>query len=341
MPIRMLKVGVVGATGLVGQEFIKIFEQRKFPIEELRPFASLNSQGQRVRFRKQDVPVRTLEDGCFKGLDVVFFSSGEQLSLEWAPRAVTEGCIVIDNSSAYRMNPEVHLVVPEVNGSVLKNDTPKPQIIANPNCSTVQLVVALEPLKKTFGIDRVHVASYQSVSGAGRDAIEELKSQCLAILNNNSVTPSIFPHQIAFNNIPQIGSFDETGFCTEETKIMSETRKIMNLPDLKISAFTVRVPSLNSHSEAVWVTLKQKTHREQIISLLNKSPGIQVIDSLAENKYPTAYQANGTDPVYVGRIHRDLNDPNTWLMWVVSDNLRKGAALNAIQIAEYIYKIEQ
>lgn len=335
---RMLKVGIVGITGLVGGEFIKIFDQRKFPIEELRLFASQASQGQKIRFRKQELPVQTLEPDCFKNLDVVFFSSGEQLSLEWAPRAVQSGAMVIDNSSAFRLNREVPLIVPEINAHVLKST--KPMIIANPNCSTIQLVVILGALHKTFGIERVHVASYQSVSGAGKDAIEELKSQCIAILNNNSVTPQVFPHQIAFNNIPQIGTFEETGFSTEETKIMNETRKILDLPDLKISAFTVRTPSLNSHSEAVWVTFKTKTNKEQVLSLLKKSPSIQVIDGISENKYPTAVQASGTDPVYVGRVHQDLSDPFTWIMWIVSDNLRKGAALNAIQIAEYIYKIE-
>ncbi len=337
-PTRMLRVGIVGGTGLVGGEFIKIFEQRKFPIEELRVFASQSSQGQKLRFRKQEIMIKSLEDGCFKNLDVVFFSSGEQLSLEWAPKAVRDGALVIDNSAAFRMNAEVPLVVPEVNGHILKSF--KPMIIANPNCSTIQLVVALAPLQKTLGITKVNVSTYQSVSGAGRDAIEELKSQCLAVLNNNSVTPNIFPHQIAFNNIPQIGSFEENGYCAEEIKIMNETRKILEMPELKISAFTVRTPSMNSHSEAVWVTLKSKTHREQITTLLNKSPGIQVIDGLSESKYPTAIQANGTDPVYVGRIHQDLNDPYTWILWIVSDNLRKGAALNAIQIAEHVYKIE-
>lgn len=336
-PAKVLNVGIVGATGVVGKEFLKVLDQKKFPIHNLKLFASLASKDQTIEFRGQSHKLYVLEEGCFQGLDLVLFSSGDDISKEWGPKAVAAGSIVVDNSAAFRMNPEMPLVVPEVNGDILKN-AKRPLLVANPNCSTIQLVVALQPLAKNFGLNAVRVASYQSVSGAGKEAIEELQNQLYALLNNQKPQdPKIFPHQIAFNNIPQIGSFAENGFCSEENKIMNETRKIMNLPDLKITAFTVRTPTLNSHSEAVWVTLKEKVTKEQMLKTLKSAPGILVQDSLSESVYPTAWAVSGQDPVYVGRIHQDPNDPYTWLMWVVSDNIRKGAALNAIQIAETLF----
>lgn len=336
-PSKVINVGIVGATGVVGKEFLKVLDQKKFPINTLKLFASQASKDQTITFRDQNHKLHVLEEGCFAGLDLVLFSSGDDISKEWGPKAVTAGAIVVDNSAAFRMNPEIPLVVPEVNGEELKN-LKRPMLIANPNCSTIQLVVALQPLSKNYGLSAVKVASYQSVSGAGKEAIEELQNQLYALLNNQKPQePKVFPHQIAFNNIPQIGSFAENGFSSEENKIMKETRKIMNLPDLKISAFTVRTPTLNSHSEAVWVTLKQKVTKEQILKTLVSAPGIQVQDSLSESVYPTAWDVSGQDPVYVGRIHQDPDDPYTWIMWVVSDNIRKGAALNAIQIAETLF----
>ncbi len=336
-PNKVINVGIVGATGVVGKEFLKVLDQKKFPIHELRLFASQTSKDQKIKFREHSYNLQVLEEGCFKGLDLVLFSSGDDISLEWGPKAVAAGAVVVDNSAAFRMNTEISLVVPEVNGDIVKNNK-KPVLIANPNCSTIQLVVALNPLAKAYGMTAVKVASYQSVSGAGKEAIEELQNQLHAILNNqNPPEPKIFPHQIAFNNIPQIGSFAENGFCSEENKIMNETRKIMNLPDLKITAFTVRTPTINSHSEAVWVTLKEKTTKDQILKTLRSAPGITVQDALSENLYPTAVAVTGNDPVYVGRIHQDPNDPYTWMMWVVSDNIRKGAALNAVQIAETLF----
>lgn len=340
-PTKMLSLGVVGATGMVGAEFIRILEERRFPIQELRLFASQDSRGSRISFRGDQIEVQTLSDGCFKELDAVFFSSGDEISAEWAPKAVRDGAFAIDNSAAFRMHPEVVLCVPEVNSKELPMHQ-APAIIANPNCSTIQLVVMLKPLQEAFGLQNVRVSSYQSVSGAGKAGVDELMGQTFAVLNNQKgVESKTFQHQIAFNNIPQIGRFDESGFCTEELKIMSETRKILNLPKLKITAFTVRTPTLNSHSEAVWVTTTKEATRAQILSAFRQAPGLVIQDETANNNYPMAIKASGTDPVYVGRIHQDPDDKLTWMFWVVADNLRKGAATNGLQIAEQIFDIQR
>lgn len=340
-PTKMLSIGVVGATGMVGKEFINLLEQRRFPIEELRLFASQDSRGTKIGFRNDQVEVQTLSDGCFKGLDVVFFSSGDDISKDWAPKAVEDGAFAIDNSAAFRMHPEIVLCVPEVNANQIP-PTQKPAIIANPNCSTIQLVVMLKPLQEAFGLADVRVSSYQSVSGAGKAGIDELTNQTFAVLNSQgAVEPKTFPHQIAFNNIPQIGRFDETGFCTEEIKIMSETRKILNDPRLRITAFTVRTPTMNGHSEAVWVTTKKEASRAEILSCFRQAPGLVIQDETANSNYPMTITASGTDPVYVGRIHQDPNDKLTWMFWVVADNVRKGAATNGLQIAEQIFDIQR
>lgn len=340
MATGLLNVGVVGATGIVGTEFIKILKERKFPVQELRLFASDASKGNKIAFRDQSLTVRGLEEGCFEGLDLVFFSSGDDISKKWVPLAVREGAFAIDNSAAYRMNPEIPLVVPEVNGHLLPSHA-KPQCIANPNCSTIQLVVALNPLRKAFGLSDVRVASYQSVSGAGKGGVDELQNQTLAALNHQEVAPTVFPHSIGFTNIPQIGSFNADGFCTEEMKIMQESRKIFDEPNLKISAFTVRTPTTNAHSEAVWVTLNNVASRKEVMDELKRAPGIEILDDPMSNRYPLNSRASGHDPVYVGRIHQDLFDKKTWLLWVVADNIRKGAALNGIQIAEQIFDIQR
>jgi aspartate-semialdehyde dehydrogenase len=341
-PGALLNIGVVGATGIVGQEFIKILEERKFSIQELRAFAGQKSEGTSIKFRGQNISVQTLSENCFKGLDVVFFSAGNPISKEWAPKAVNQGAFAIDNSSAFRMNPEVELVVPEVNGHLLPAAT-KPSLIANPNCSTIQLVAVLQPLQKAFGISQVKVSSYQAVSGAGRDAIEELKTQSREVLNNSTafsdLKPQFLPHPIAFNVIPQIGDIGETGFSEEELKIMNETKKIMDLPNLKISATAVRVPSLNAHCEAVWVTLDKTINYEDLVRTLRPAAGIEITDDPSSNSYPMAITASGKDPVYVGRIRRDPDEPRTWLLWIAADNVRKGAALNGIQIAEQIFDL--
>ena len=328
---KPLKVGLVGATGVVGETFINILEEYAQPIAELRPFASQNSLGMKLELAGKSWPVQVLKPNCFDGLDMVFFSSGDDISKEWAPQAVKAGAFAIDNSNAFRMNPEINLVVPEVNGNLITPES-KAQIIANPNCSTIQLVVALKPLLDHFGIEDVTVSTYQAVSGAGLPGYEELLQQTQNYQQMDHV-PKAFSKQILFNCIPQIGSFGEDGFSTEESKIMNESAKILGIPDLKISAMTVRIPALNSHSEAVWVTLKKETTRQEVINALGNFEGLAVLD----DDYPTPLEVSGEEPVFVGRIHQDRFNKKRWLMWVVSDNLKKGAALNGLQIAEKIY----
>ncbi len=334
---RGLKIGVVGATGMVGKSFMLTLEQQQFPVEMLRPFASESSLGKTVQLNGKSYPLEVLKPNCFAGLDLVFFSSGDDISKEWAPQAVQSGAWAIDNSNAFRMNAETLLVVPEVNGDLLDR-AQSPQVIANPNCSTIQLVVALQPLKRSFGLREVRLSSYQAVSGAGQPGYDELLLQTQAAVQNRTPDdPKAFPHFIFSNCIPQIGSFTEDGYCTEEVKIMNETRKILRQNDLRVSAFTVRVPVLNAHAEAVWVTLEQEISREQIIQALTKAEGIVVQDQPQKSEYPLQSQVSGQDPVFVGRIHQDRFDKKTWLMWVVSDNVRKGAALNGIQIAQRLF----
>lgn len=331
---KSLKVGVVGATGMVGQTFMKILEQRDFPITELRPFASENSIGKSISLKGQNWPVQVLKENCFDGLDLVFFSSGDEISQEWAPKAVASGAFAVDNSAAFRMDPNTVLIVPEVNGHLIGPQS-KPQIIANPNCSTIQLVVALKPLKDKFGLEEVRVSSYQAVSGAGQAGYDELLKQTQSAAHPNA--PECFPHQILFNCIPQIGSFNSDGYSSEEVKIMKETKKILEQMDLKVSAFTVRVPALNSHSESVWVTLKKSASRKEVQSTLAQGEGIVLVDNPEKSEYPLATEVSGKDPVYVGRVHMDPDNDRMALMWVVSDNIRKGAALNGIQIAEKLF----
>lgn len=343
-----LKVGVVGATGMVGEEFLRLIEQRKFPFSSLKLFASENSKGQTRRVQGQDWTVEPLQEGCFDGLDLVFFSSGDEISRDWAPKAVEAGAFAVDNSAAFRMDEKTALVVPEVNPEILP-PRELPAVIANPNCSTIQLVLALKPLAEQFGLNQVRVATYQAVSGAGRPAVQELLVQTRELQNQldtgttldradlGSLTrPSALPQTIAFNCVPQVGGFGPDGFCSEERKIRLETRKILGLPHLRISAWTVRVPALNVHSEAAWVTLDKAATRDEVILALKSQVGL-VVDDTEAASYPMALMSTGKDPVYVGRVHQDPDDPRTWLMWIVGDNLRKGAALNGIQIAEKIF----
>jgi aspartate-semialdehyde dehydrogenase len=334
--MKQLKIGVVGATGMVGQAFMAILEEKKFPVKSLRPFASEKSLGQSIELQGKKYPIEVLKAGCFEGLDLVFFSSGDDISKEWAPQAAKAGAYAVDNSAAFRMDPNTALVVPEVNGDLLEEMKGKPQVIANPNCTTIQLVVALNPLLQKFGIREIRVASYQAVSGAGIEAYNELLGQ----VADTKPIAKVFPHPIAFNCIPQIGSFNDQGFTSEEVKVMKETKKIMRQEKMRVSAFTVRVPVLNAHAEAVWVTLEKETSREELLKLLSKAPGVIVQDDPKKSEYPQQYQISGKDPVYVGRIHQDLEDPKTWLMWIVADNIRKGAALNGLQIAERIFDIQ-
>jgi aspartate-semialdehyde dehydrogenase len=337
---QTIAIGVVGATGVVGETFLNLIEEREFPAGEIRLFASENSEGQTRHCLGRDIPVQKLAEGCFNNLDLVFFSSGDDISKIWAPKAVKAGAMAIDNSAAFRMDESFPLIVPEVNGDLIPSRS-NPMIVANPNCSTIQLVVALAPLAKRFGLKSVRVASYQSVSGAGRNGIEELlKTTRDALEAEDATASSTFPAPISFNCIPQIGRIDDDGFCTEENKIMAETCKILRLPELHVSAFTVRVPTLNAHAEAAWVTLsKPNISRIEIEDTLSTAAGIELGSPGEGPDYPTQKFVSGRDPVYIGRIHRDRHDAYTWMMWIVSDNLRKGAALNGIQIAERIFDL--
>lgn len=336
---RTLNVGVVGATGMVGEVFLQLIQERNFPVAQLKLFASDRSRGQKLKFKDREVEVETLTPNCFDGLDLVFFSSGDDISKEWAPQAVRSGAVAVDNSAAFRMDPEKLLIVPEVNGHLLPK-AGKPELIANPNCSTIQLVVALQPLHKDFGLESVHVATYQAVSGAGKGGQDELASQIQSWTNRREPgAPQVFPHPIAMNAIPQIGSFQDNGFCSEEIKIMSETKKILGDNSFRVSAFTVRIPAWNAHSEAVWVRLKKPVQRQDFVRSLKAQSGLVIEDEPRKSVYPLAHRYDGKNPVAVGRIHQDLDDPQTYLFWVVADNLRKGAALNGIQIAERIFDI--
>ncbi len=340
MTKRPINTGIVGATGMVGEVFLQLLNERKFPVGELRLFASERSAGATRKFNGKDLALAQLSPGCFKGLDLVFFSSGDDISKEWGPRAVADGAFAVDNSAAYRMSEAHALVVPEVNGDILPKPG-QPALIANPNCSTIQLVLALAPLQRDFGIESVHVATYQAVSGAGRAGQEELAEQIKNWSPERAPSGAkTFPHPIALNVIPEIGSFQDNGFCTEETKIIRESKKILRTKDVRISAMVARVPVWNSHSEAVWVRVKKSATREQILASLKTQPGLRIDDNLVKHLYPLATEVSGKDDVSVGRIHQDLDDPNTWLMWIVGDNLRKGAALNGLQIAERIFDLK-
>lgn len=330
--IKNLRLGIVGATGMVGETFLELLEERQTPISELRLFASEQSLGKKIDWRGQKIALQVLESGCFKGLDVVFFSSGDDISKEWAPKAIQEGAYAIDNSAAFRMDQKIALVVPEINFAAISAQ--EPQIVANPNCSTIQLVLALEPLKK-FGLESVRVASYQSVSGAGKEAIQDLSQQTEQYLKTGKALPGKnFVRPIAFDCHPAIGSIDVDGFCSEENKIVAETKKILNLPNLKVSAFTVRVPTYISHCEAVWVELKQSCTQKEFISALD-FPSL-IVDGSVEG-FSSVHATKGKDAVYVSKIRQSRDFPKTWLMWVVADNIRRGAATNGLLIAEKLF----
>lgn len=332
--MKAIKLGIVGATGLVGETFLKILDERKTPISELRLFASEQSLGKKIAFRGQQVPCEVVSAKRFEGLDVVFFSSGDDISKEWAPQAVKAGAFAIDNSAAFRMDPTAALVVPEINFNHIKDKT-KPQVIANPNCSTIQMVLPLQALR-SLEIESVHVASYQSVSGAGKDAIEDLRQQSAQVLKGETPMPGKnFKKSIAFDCHPIIGGLDDDGFCSEENKIVAETKKILSLPDIKVSAFTVRVPTLNSHAEAVWVTFKREATREQIIGLLKSFPNLKVMED--QSQFSSLPMVTDTEETYVSRIRQSRDFKNTWQMWVVADNIRRGAASNGLSIAEMLF----
>jgi len=327
-----MRVAVLGATGLVGREMLKVLEQRDFPVDELVPLASPRSAGRTVPFRGREVPVRPVSAEGFEGVSVALFSAGSGPSRAWAPEAAARGAAVIDNSSAWRMDPKVPLVVPEVNPEALEGHG---GIIANPNCATIQAVVALAPLHRAAGLVGLMVVSFQSVSGTGRAALEELESGARRILEGEEPPePRVYPRPIAFDCLPQIGPVDAEGHCEEEWKLVRESRKILSLPDLPVSATTVRVPVFRGHGETVLCRFGRPLSPEEARSLLVGAPGVRLMDDPARAEWPTQRIAAGTDPVYVGRIRRDPADERGLWMWVAADNLRKGAALNAVQIAE-------
>jgi aspartate-semialdehyde dehydrogenase len=328
-------VAVAGATGAVGNEMVSILEQRNFPVDRLRLLASTRGAGTRMEFKGKPYTVEVMGENSFEGMDVGLFSPGGSVSQKFAPIAGEAGCVVIDNTSAFRMDPDVPLVVPEVNPHAIARYTKK-NIIANPNCSTIQMVVALKPIHDAARIKRIVVSTYQSVSGTGKRAIRELESQILAIYNQQEVKKEVYPHQIAFNCLPHIDVFLPNGYTKEEMKMVNETRKIMEDDSIRVTATTVRVPVFYSHSEAVNIETEKKLTADEVRRILSKAPGVSVVDNPELSEYPLAIDAAGKDETFVGRIREDESIPNGINLWVVSDNIRKGAALNAVQIAEIL-----
>ena len=329
--MKSYNVAIVGATGLVGQEFIKVLEQRHFPTASIQLYASDRSHGRKLKVNHQEVEVRETTERSFQDIDIALFSAGAEISRHFSPIAAKAGAAVVDNSAAFRMEPDVPLVVPEVNPEDIRNHQ---GIIANPNCSTIQMVVALYPLHKVNPIKRLTVSTYQSVSGTGAAAMEELSAQSKLVLEGKETKPQVYPYQIAFNLLPEIDVFLENGYTKEEWKMVEETRKIMHAPEIAISATCVRVPVYIGHSEAVQVEFTHPMSPEEARHILAQAPGVEVMDNPANRLYPYPCLAAGRDEVFVGRIRRDASHPNGLALWIVSDNLRKGAALNAIQIAE-------
>jgi len=326
-------IAVAGATGAVGRTMLSILEERKFPVGRLVPLASSRSAGTSLEFNGQKITVQELKEDSFEGLDIALFSAGGSVSRQFAPIAVNAGCVVIDNSSAFRMEKDIPLVVPEINPHVIGDS---PGIIANPNCSTIQMVMALKPIHDRYRIKRVVVSTYQSVSGTGQKAIEELKEQSRQVLQDQPVAQEVYPHQIAFNCLPHIDVFLDSGYTQEEMKMVHETRKILEDESIQISPTTVRVPVFYAHSEAVNVETEQVIDLQDLRRILSEAPGVRVVDAPEKTEYPLAVDAAGRDEVMVGRIRSDLDNPRAVNLWIVSDNLRKGAALNAIQIAEVL-----
>lgn len=336
-------VAVVGATGAVGQQMIATLEKRNFPVKEIRYLSSKRSAGTKLSFNGQEVIVQEATPDAFEGVDIALFSAGGSVSKDLAHEAVKRGAVVVDNTSAFRMDEEVPLVVPEVNDKDLFNHK---GIIANPNCSTIQMVVALEPIRQTIGLNKVVVSTYQAVSGAGVTAIEALKEQAQAFLKGEEAKPSVLPvksgdkhYQIAFNAIPQIDVFTENGYTYEEMKMINETKKIMHLPELQISATCVRLPVISGHSESVYIEVDKDVTVEELKSILSESPGIVLQDDPEQQLYPMPYYSIGSNDVFVGRIRKDLDNPRGFHLWIVSDNLLKGAAWNSVQIAERLIEL--
>ncbi len=328
-------VAVAGATGAVGGVMLKLLEERNFPVAEVRPLASARSAGQAVPFAGKEVEVRELTAGSFDGIDIALFSAGSVRSKEFAPPAVESGAVVIDNSSAFRMEPNVPLVVPEVNADDIKWHE---GIIANPNCSTIQMVVALKPIYDAVGIERIVVTTFQSVSGTGKSAMAELFQQSEAVLGSGQVSCNAYPHQIAFNIVPQIEHFHDNGYTNEEIKLINETRKIFGDPRLRVTATCARVPVFTGHSESVNIQTARPVSAGEVRRLMLAAPGVALVDDPENLEYPMPVSAAGRDEVMVGRIRADESEENSLNLWIVSDNLRKGAATNAVQIAELLVK---
>lgn len=337
---KRFNVAVVGATGAVGEQILKLLSERQFPIQELKVLSSARSAGKKIIFNGVEHTIEEARPESFDGVDIALFSAGGDVSKVLAPIAAERGVVCIDNTSAFRMDPNTPLVVPEVNPEKIREHN---GIIANPNCSTIQMVAALKPLQDRYGIDRIIVSTYQAVSGAGASAIDEMKRQSKEILEGHEVEADLLPvsslpvkHQIAFNAIPQIDKFDENGFTLEEMKMIKETKKIMGDESIQVTATCVRIPVVYGHSESLYVELKDDFDLQEVRELLEQAPGIVVVDDPANQAYPLATDATGKLDVFVGRLRRDLDHPRGLNMWVVSDNLLKGAAWNAVQIAEYI-----
>lgn len=329
-----MRVAIVGTSGAVGQEFLRVLAERNFPLTELSLFGSSRSAGSVYSFKGEEFTVKELKHGDdFKGIDIVFASAGASISKEYAADITKFGAVMIDNSSAFRMESDVPLVVPEVNAADAK-DRPR-GIIANPNCTTTQMVVALKAIENLSHIKRVHVSTYQAASGAGAAAMDELELQYKQVGAGENVTVDKFAYQLAYNVIPQIDIFTDNGYTKEEMKMYHETRKIMH-SDVEVSAMCVRVPALRAHSESTWVETERPLTIEEVRAAFASAPGVEVIDNPAEKKYPMPLFLSGKDPVHVGRIRKDLSNPNGITFWSVSDQIKKGAALNAVQIAEYL-----
>ncbi|HUJ17870.1 MAG TPA: aspartate-semialdehyde dehydrogenase [Nitrospirota bacterium] len=328
-------VAIAGATGVVGREMLEILEERHFPVADVVLLASEQSAGDRVEFGGKSRTVKQLAKDSFEGVDIALFSAGSDRSVEFVPAAVRSGAVVVDNSSAFRMDPGVPLVVPEVNAHALGKHA---GIIANPNCSTIAMVMALKPIHDAATIRRVVVTTFQSVSGTGKKAMDELAQQTVALLNFRDVETKVYPYQIAFNCLPHIDSFLDNGYTKEEMKLVNETRKILEADSLRVTATTVRVPVFRCHSESVNVETEKKITANEARALLSAAPGMLVYDDPGRNLYPLAIDVAGKDETYVGRIREDESVPNGLNLWIVSDNLRKGAALNAVQIAEMLIK---
>ena len=325
-------IAIIGATGAVGQEMLRVLEQRQFPVKEIRCFASPQSAGKTLLFKGKPVPARQLSDNCFQGIDIALFSAGKKISLTYAPIAVKAGCLVVDNSSAYRMDPAVPLVIPEINAHALENHS---GIISSPNCTATVMLMALAPLRQ-FKIRRIVMATYQAASGAGQKAMLELQEESRAILENRAFIRTAMPFPYAFNLFAHNAPMTSSGYNEEEIKVIEEARKILEEPKLRIAVTCVRVPVLRAHSEALNVEFENPITAAQAKEILQKAPGVTVLEDWQQNRFPMPLDASGQDNIFVGRIRQDLSNPNTLDLWAVGDQLLKGAALNAIQIAEVL-----